>query len=67
VIYEVTFKVKPLGIVHFGYALHDLDTLNQEQVDEVLATHQATDEYWKAFAGDTRRRGHLELYPSILH
>jgi haloalkane dehalogenase len=27
-------------------------------------TDDALDEYWKGFAGDTRRRGHLELYRS---
>jgi haloalkane dehalogenase len=34
-----------------------------EAVSEAV-TDDAVDEYWKGFAGDTRRQGHLELYRS---
>jgi haloalkane dehalogenase len=37
------------------------EALTQEST---TMTSDALDEYWKAFADDTRRRGHLELYRS---
>ena len=39
----------------FGQAIHAVST---------GITEDALDEYWKGFAGDTRRQGHLELYRS---
>jgi FAD/FMN-containing dehydrogenase len=42
VIYEVTFKIKPLEIVHFDYRLHDVDSLTQADVDAEINRHRDT-------------------------
>jgi FAD/FMN-containing dehydrogenase len=41
IVYEVTFKIKPLEIVRFDYHLHDIDTLTQDQVSEAIATNES--------------------------
>jgi FAD/FMN-containing dehydrogenase len=40
IIYEVTFRIKPLEIVRFNYEIHDADALTEELVDEVIASNQ---------------------------
>lgn len=40
IVYEVTFRIKPLEIVKFDYQLHETADLTQELVDAVLASNQ---------------------------
>jgi hypothetical protein len=37
VIYEVTFKIKPLQVIHFAYLPRRIDALTQKEVDEIVA------------------------------
>ena len=41
IVYEVTFKVKPLEIVKFDYHVHDVDALTEAQVSEVIASNES--------------------------
>ncbi len=40
IVYEVTFRIKPIEIVKFDYLLHETADLTQELVDSVLASNQ---------------------------
>ena len=40
IVYEVTFRLKPLEVVRFNYEVHDVDELTQEMVEQALATNQ---------------------------
>jgi FAD/FMN-containing dehydrogenase len=40
IVYEVTFKIKPLEIVRFDYDVLDLASLTQDHVSEVIASNQ---------------------------
>jgi FAD binding domain len=40
IVYEVTFRVKPLEIIRFDYHLHHPDTLTQDLISEYIATNQ---------------------------
>jgi FAD/FMN-containing dehydrogenase len=41
VVYEVTFKIKPLEIVRFDYHVHDVGALTQEAISKVIAANDA--------------------------
>ena len=41
IVYEVTLKIKPLEIVRFNYALHDINDLTQDKVSEIIATNES--------------------------
>src|SRR6185369_2472211 len=41
IVYEVTFKVKPLEIIKFDYHVHDVAELTQDHVSEVIASNEA--------------------------
>jgi FAD/FMN-containing dehydrogenase len=41
IVYEVTFKIKPLEIIRFDYDVHDVDTLTQDQVSEAIASNES--------------------------
>ena len=41
IVYEVDFRIKPLEMVKFDYAIHDLDELTQDQVSQVIASNQS--------------------------
>jgi FAD/FMN-containing dehydrogenase len=41
IVYEVTFKIKPLEIVRFDYHVHDVDALTQEAISQVIASNDA--------------------------
>jgi len=40
IVYEVTFKLKPLEIVRFNYHVHEIEDLTQELVEQTLAGNQ---------------------------
>src|SRR5215203_64512 len=40
IVYEVTFKLKPLEIIRFNYDVHDVGDLTQELVEQTLAGNQ---------------------------
>jgi FAD/FMN-containing dehydrogenase len=40
VVYEVTFRVKPIEALHFSYLPRPVDELTQEEVDELLDTSE---------------------------
>ncbi|MGH7799021.1 MAG: FAD-binding oxidoreductase [Thermodesulfobacteriota bacterium] len=40
VVYEVTFKIKPLEIVRFNYLIHDIDDLTQERVSNIITANE---------------------------
>ena len=40
IVYEVTFKLKPLEIIRFNYDVHDVGDLTQELVERTLAGNQ---------------------------
>lgn len=39
IVYEVTFKIKPLEMVRFHYYLYDVDKLTQDQVSQAIASN----------------------------
>jgi len=41
IVYEVTFRIKPLEIVRFDYHVHELAALTQDEVDRVIASNEA--------------------------
>jgi len=41
IVYEVTFKIKPLEIVRFNYHVHDVASLTQEQVSDAIASNDS--------------------------
>ncbi len=41
VLYEVTFKIKPLEMIHFDYLIYDLDDLTQDQVSQIIAANES--------------------------
>jgi len=41
VVYEVTFRIKPLEIIRFDYRAFDVASLTQDQVSEVIASNDA--------------------------
>jgi FAD/FMN-containing dehydrogenase len=41
IVYEVTFKVKPLEIIRFDYHVHDVDELTQDRISEVIASNDS--------------------------
>jgi len=41
IIYEVTFKVKPLEVVRFNYHVFDLDALTMDRVSELIRSNDA--------------------------
>jgi FAD/FMN-containing dehydrogenase len=40
IVYEVTFKIKPMEIVRFDYHVHDADDLTQDLITDALARNQ---------------------------
>jgi FAD/FMN-containing dehydrogenase len=40
IVYEVTFKLKPLEIVRFNYHVHEIEDLTQDLVEQTLAANQ---------------------------
>ena len=40
IVYEVTFKLRPLEIIKFNYDVHEVDDLTQELVEQTLASNQ---------------------------
>jgi FAD/FMN-containing dehydrogenase len=41
IIYEVTFKIKPLEVVRFNYFVYDVNDLTQEKVSEIIAHNES--------------------------
>ena len=41
VVYEMTFKIKPLEVVKFNYLVYDVNDLTQEKVSEIIANNQS--------------------------
>jgi FAD/FMN-containing dehydrogenase len=41
IVYEVTFKIKPLEIVRFDYQVHDVASLTQDQISQVIASNDS--------------------------
>jgi FAD/FMN-containing dehydrogenase len=41
IVYEVTFKIKPLELVKFDYHLFDVETLTQDQVSQLIAANES--------------------------
>ena len=41
IVYEVTFRIKPLEIVRFDYDVHDVGALTQDQITQVIASNDA--------------------------
>lgn len=41
IVYEVTFRIKPLEIIRFNYHQHDVASLTRAQIAEALAANQA--------------------------
>jgi len=41
IVYEVTFRIKPLEIVRFDYHLHDVAALTQEAISQVIASNDS--------------------------
>jgi FAD/FMN-containing dehydrogenase len=41
IVYEVTFKIKPLEIIQFNYDINDVDDLTQDKIAQVIATHDS--------------------------
>ena len=39
IVYEVTFKIKPLEIIQFNYEILDVESVTQEHVSEVIASN----------------------------
>jgi FAD/FMN-containing dehydrogenase len=41
IVYEVTFRIKPLEIVRFDYHLHDVEALTEEAISQVIASNDS--------------------------
>jgi hypothetical protein len=41
IVYEVTFRIKPLQIVRFDYDIHDVDELTQQTVDDAIGANES--------------------------
>jgi FAD/FMN-containing dehydrogenase len=41
IVYEVTFRIKPLEILRFNYDVHDVGALTQDQITQVIASNDA--------------------------
>jgi FAD/FMN-containing dehydrogenase len=41
VVYEVTFRIKPLEIVRFQYLVHKIDKLTEDRVSEIIASNES--------------------------
>jgi FAD/FMN-containing dehydrogenase len=41
IVYEVTFKIKPLEVVRFNYLIHRVDDLTQDQVSQIIASNES--------------------------
>jgi FAD/FMN-containing dehydrogenase len=41
IVYEVTFKIKPLELVRFNYLVFDVNELTQEKVSEIIAHNES--------------------------
>jgi len=41
IVYEVDFRIKPLEMVRFDYAVHDVDDLTQDHISAVIASNQS--------------------------
>lgn len=41
IVYEVTFKIKPLEIVRFDYQVHDVESVTQDHISEVIASNDS--------------------------
>jgi FAD/FMN-containing dehydrogenase len=41
IVYEVTFKIKPLEIIRFSYDVHDVEDLTEEIIAKALASSQS--------------------------
>jgi FAD/FMN-containing dehydrogenase len=41
IVYEVTFKIKPLEMVRFNYSIHDVDDLTQARVSQIIAENDS--------------------------
>jgi FAD/FMN-containing dehydrogenase len=41
IVYEVTFRIKPLEMVRFNYLMYDVNDLTQEQVSEIIAQNES--------------------------
>ena len=41
IVYEATFRIKPLEIIRFNYHTHEAASLTQDEVERVIATNQA--------------------------
>ncbi len=41
IVYEVTFKIKPLEIVKFNYHVYDVASLTQEQISQIIDSNDA--------------------------
>jgi FAD/FMN-containing dehydrogenase len=41
IVYEVTFRIKPLEIIRFNYDVHDVGALTQDQITQVIASNDA--------------------------
>jgi FAD/FMN-containing dehydrogenase len=40
IVYEVTFRVKPLEIIRFDYHVHHAETLTEDQISDVIASNE---------------------------
>jgi len=41
IVHEVTFRIKPLEIVHFNYTVHNVKDLTQEEVSRAISTNES--------------------------
>jgi FAD/FMN-containing dehydrogenase len=41
IVYEVTFKIKPLEVVRLNYFVYDVNDLSQEQVSDIIAQNES--------------------------
>lgn len=41
IVYEISFKIKPLEVVKFDYFLHDVNDLSQDQVSQIIAANES--------------------------
>ncbi|MCI0454123.1 MAG: FAD-binding protein [Candidatus Dadabacteria bacterium] len=40
IVYEVTFKIKPLEIVRFNYLIYEIDDLTQDEVSDIISANE---------------------------
>jgi FAD/FMN-containing dehydrogenase len=41
IVYEVTFKIKPLEIVRFNYEVHEVASVTQDQISKAIASNES--------------------------